>query len=268
MLLNGETAILGIIGDPVAQVKSPAALTQLMQRRGINCVLVPLHVAAADVTSLLDALRAVKNFAGLIVTVPHKQLVAQLPITRSVAALEAEAVNVIRKSGGEWQGDLLDGVGFLQGLSHGGCDVRGKTVAIAGAGGAGNAIAFTLAAAGATRIGIHDLNSQKKLALVARLKALGYSAYEWDGTATSDLLVNATPLGMKPGDALPIDPASIRPGITVAEVIMEPHTTELLKRASQMGANIIHGRGMMDHQLERMADFFGEVINSRYMTNV
>lgn len=258
--LDGNTAVLGIIGDPVAQVKAPLPLTQLLQRRGINAVLVPLHVQAADVPALLHTLLAVRNVAGLVVTVPHKQIVANLPIETLRAAREAQAVNVVRRKAGAWQGDLLDGAGFLSGLVRNGFEVKGRSVGLAGAGGAGNAIAFALAGAGAASIDVHDADSAKRANLVERLRALGYAAGTWDGASPRELLVNATPAGMREGDPLPIAASAIRAGHTVADVIMEPHTTPLLTLAQQQGARIVHGRHMMDEQLERMADFFAEAL--------
>jgi shikimate dehydrogenase len=65
---------------------------------------------------------------------------------------------------------------------------------------------------------------------------------------------------MRPGDPLPIALSAIRPGHTVADVIMEPHTTPLLTLAEQQGARIVRGRHMMDEQLEAMADFFMEAL--------
>ena len=266
--LDGNTAILGLVGDPIAQVKASLPLTQLLQQRGFNALLIPLHVSGADVPALLDILLHVKNFAGLIVTVPHKQFVASLGVEKTQAALEAEAVNVIRKIKGGWQADLLDGWGFLMGLVRNGFDVKGKSVCISGAGGAGNAIAFALAQAGAASLGIHDIDAMKRRNLVTRLRSFGYPAREWDGASPADLLVNATPLGMKAGDSLPMTLSAIRPGCTVADVIMEPKTTDLLALAQQRGARIVHGQNMMNEQLDKMVDFFGHAIHAMQGTEV
>lgn len=259
--LDGATQLLGIIGDPVVQVKAPRPLTQLLQSRGHNAVLVPMHVEASEVGGLLDALLAVRNFAGLIVTVPHKQVVAGLGVELGPAARAAEAVNVVRKIDGRWQADLLDGAGFLASLVAAGFDVKGRRVCIAGAGGAGNAIAFALAAAGAARIELHDVDSRRADALVARLRVAGHGAGTWDGMAGgADLLVNATPMGLRATDPLPFARSAIRSGMFVADVIMEPHMTALLAAATEEGARIVHGRGMMDHQLDRMVEFFARAL--------
>jgi len=254
--LDGRTLVLGIIGDPIAQVKAPMPLTRLLQTRGINAVLVPLHVQGEDVANLLRALHAVRNVAGVVVTVPHKQRVAELPIELRRAAREAQAVNVVRRTTEGWQGDLLDGAGFLAGLLRNGFDVKGRSVGLVGAGGAGNAIALALAAAGAASIDAHDLDASKRATLIERLRALGHVAGDWDAASPRDLIVNATPVGMKPEDPLPVALSAIRPGHTFAEVIMEPATTALLTQAQERGARIVHGRHMMEEQLEAMADFF------------
>ncbi len=254
--LDGNTVVLGIIGDPIAQVKAPLPLTRLLQARGINAVLVPMHVESGNVASLLNALHAVHNIAGIVVTVPHKQRAAGLSIDLSRAAREAQAVNVIRRTAEGWQGELLDGAGFLAGLVRNGVDVEGHSVGLAGAGGAGNAIALALAAAGAASVDVHDVDEAKRAALVERLRALGHVAGNWDAASPRDLVVNATPAGMRESDPLPIALSAIRPGHVVADVIMEPATTQLLARAQELGARIVHGRHMMNEQLEAMADFF------------
>jgi shikimate dehydrogenase len=262
--LDGQTRVLGIIGDPVEQVKAPYPLTQRLQQRGLNAVLVPLWVQAGDVESLLDSLLAVRNFAGLIVTIPHKSLAAGLVQSRTQVADDARAVNLIRKStiSGKtaWHGDLSDGTGFVAGLRANGVNVSGTCVAIAGAGGAGNAIAIALAAAGARHVAVADPDTPKQEALLSRLRALGYSAFAWDGRSGADLMVNATPLGMRASDELPMALDAIGPGVTVAEVIMQPETTALLHMARKRGARIVRGHHMLDEQLNHMVEFFGQAI--------
>lgn len=253
--------MLGIIGDPVAQVKAPRPLTELLQAGGRNAVLVPLHVAAHDVAALLDVLLRIRNVAGLIVTVPHKQSVARLGFSATPTARLAGAANLLRKqlvaSGApQWEADLQDGTGFVAGLAASGFEVRGRRVAMAGAGGAGHAIAFALAAAGVADLAIRDVDHAKQAALVARLQALGHPVRDWDGISGADLLVNATPVGMKSADPLPFDAASIRDGTTVADIVMEPRTTRLLALANERGARVVQGQTMMDAQLKGMVSFF------------
>lgn len=255
--IDGSTRLVGIIGDPIAQVKAPQPLSLLMQSRGLNAVLVPLQVSALNVPALLQTLLTVPNVVGLIATVPHKQLAAQLASRVSKSVKEAQAANVLRKVGGAWEAELLDGLGFVANLQAQGVTVQGSTVAMAGAGGAGNAIAFALGAAGAAEMAVHDVNAERQHALVQRLNAHGYRARDWDARTPADIVINATPLGMKPSDPLPLDQAALVRGGTVADVIMEPHETALLHLARSQGARVVHGRGMMEQQLQQMSDFFG-----------
>lgn len=255
--LDGSTAVLALIGDPIAQVKAPAPLTRLLQARGFNAVLVPMHVQAQNVGAVLAALHRVHNVAGLIVTVPHKQRVAEGIGERTAMAQRAQAVNVVRRTATGWLGDLLDGTGFVAGLRRGGFEPRGRSVGLAGAGGAGNAIAFALAAEGVASIDVFEIDTAKRDRLLERLRAAGCSAAAWDGATPRQLVVNATPCGMRADDPLPIQPTAIAAGATVGEVIMEPARTRLLDLAESLGARTVPGRHMMDEQLDGMVRFFG-----------
>lgn len=264
--LDGSTALLGILGDPIAQVKAPLPLSRLLQQRGYNALLVPMHVGADDLPALLASAMALRNLAGLVVTVPHKQQAARLCATLSPAAAQAGAANVLRKVAGPagpvWQGDLLDGSGFVAGLARHGCLVAGQAAALAGAGGAGSAIAFALAQAGAERVAVHDLDAARRDDLIARLRAEGHAAEVWDGRRPAPLLVNATPMGMRPGDPLPFAPEAVAPGATVGDVVTEPAETALLALARQRGARTVAGRHMMESQLDGMVDFFGQALRA------
>lgn len=255
--LDGNTAVLGLIGDPIAQVKAAAPLTRLLQARGFNAVLVPMHVQAGDVQVVLDALHRVRNVAGLIITVPHKQSVAASIAEGTEMARLAQAVNVVRRTATGWFGDLLDGTGFVAGLRANGFEPQGARVGLAGAGGAGNAIAFALAQAGVASIDVLELDIARREQLIARLRAAGCDAAAWDGATPRSLVVNATPCGMQEGDPLPVQPSAIVAGATVGEVIMAPARTALLDLAERQGARIVPGRHMMEEQLEGMARFFG-----------
>jgi len=264
--LDGRTVVLGIIGDPIAQVKAPMPLTRLLQSRGLDAVLVPLHVKTADIDALLTAFGKLHNFAGFIVTVPHKQTIARrLGAHLSPAAQRASAANVVRRTAeGDWEADLLDGTGFVAGLTRAGFDPRGTTAHIVGAGGAASAIAFALGEAGTARIGIHDIDAARRDQLLAQLRAYDIDAFYWDGSDLHDaqLLINATPLGMRAHDPLPLPAEALYPGLWVAEVIMSPAVTPLLETAAARGCRTHEGRHMMEQQLGLMADFFKPAIEA------
>ena len=122
--LDGETRLYPIIGDPIAQVKSPALLTAMLVERGVNALVVPVHVVAADLDAWIDALKKTHNADGLVITVPHKIATlghCDLPSERAVFA---GSCNVMRRlSDGRWSGDNTDGKGYLDGIAKEGFDV-------------------------------------------------------------------------------------------------------------------------------------------------
>ncbi|MGE0231281.1 MAG: shikimate dehydrogenase [Flavobacteriaceae bacterium] len=259
--LDGETRLVGIIGDPVAQARSPGPLTGALQARGVNAVNLPLHVRPQDLAAVVGALRKIPNVVGHILTVPHKFAGLALVDRLSPTAAAAGAVNVIRREAdGAWLGDNFDGAGIVDGLLHDGFDPAGKAVFIAGAGGAGCAVAAALAAHGAERLRIFDIAAERVAALKARLgrhfPGVAVEALTRADPGGVDIAVNATPLGMHAGDAVPFDVAALRPGALVAEVVMKPPVTQLLQGARAAGHPVALGENVLTFQLPRCAAFF------------
>ena len=257
--ITGHTRLFGILADPIHHVKTPQALNGLMRRRSIDGVLVPIHIASDGLPAAVAGLRQVKNLGGLVVTVPHKTAIVALCDAVEPHAKLVGAVNCIRReAGGRLVGTILDGAGFVAGLRQGGIEPRGKSVYLAGAGGAANAIAFSLAEAGISRLTIGNRTKAKSDDLAARLSR----AYPGLPVVTGptpvsghDLVVNATSLGLKAGDPLPLDVSQLQASQIVAEIIMDPETTALLATAKEKGCRVHYGRPMLDAQLDLMAAF-------------
>jgi len=115
--LDGATRLVAIIGDPIAQVKSPAGVTQSLIDRDRNAIVVPIHVTTADLERFIQGVSLARNLDGIIVTVPHKFDVFRLCATATERAEFLGAVNVLRrKDDGSWHGDHADGVGFVEGI--------------------------------------------------------------------------------------------------------------------------------------------------------
>jgi shikimate dehydrogenase len=249
-------------------VKAPLAFNALFRRAGIDALVVPLELPPESVVETCRSLLASGSIGGLLVTVPYKKTLFELVAQPGESARLVGAVNAIRRgagaageTGGTLQGDLFDGVGFLAGLRAAGHEPSGRKVLVVGAGGAGSAVAAALLSAGVAWLGIFDVNAALADALAAQLQQ-HFSASEVVALRTPshiacDIAVNATPLGMKAGDALPFDPASLAGGTLVADVIMQPAETPLLQRAAQRGLRVHPGRPMRDHQLPAYLDFFG-----------
>ena len=259
--ITGSTRIYGIVADPVAQVKTPQTMRKVFDRRGTDGVLVPMHVPPAGLRDLVQALRSMKNFGGMVVTVPHKTSMVGLCDVVTPEARAVGAVNIVRReSDGTFAGDILDGKGFVEGLSQNGFKLEGLTVLLCGAGGAARAIAFALAQAGIRKLSIHNRTQAAAQQILHGVKTL-YPAVETElgseDPSGFDLVVNATSLGMRAEDPLPLDASRLVPKQVVAEIIMTPKLTRLLERAQAKGCRIQYGLPMLECQIEMMADFMG-----------
>lgn len=259
--ITGRTAIWGILADPIHHVQTPQGLNALMQRRGVDGVLIPFHVGADGLATLVAGLKVMRNFRGFVATVPHKTAMVGLCDEISAQARAIGAVNTVRReSDGRLVGDMLDGAGFVAGLKQAGIAPRGRRVYMAGAGGAANAIAFALVQAGIAHLTIANRTAAKSEELKKRLAAHYPSVPVGIGTndpSGHDLVVNATSLGLRPGDALPLDVSRLTPDQIVAEIIMQPEVTALMAAAQAHGCRVHPGKPMLTCQLEMMADFMG-----------
>jgi shikimate dehydrogenase len=252
--LSGETRIHLIIGDPIGQAKSPAGLTRVFAERGCDAVCIPMQVAAADLDGFLAAAKRVQNIDGIVVTVPHKRAAARHCDTLAERARLLGAVNAMRREGdGGWLGDMTDGVALLAALRQAGFAPHGRRGLVVGVGGAGSAVALALAAAGA-RVAVHDIDAAWRDEICGRLAAFDVTIGSAD-PAGFDLVVNATPLGMAPGDPLPVEPERLAPRALVADLVTRPVVTPLLEAARRRGAAILTGDDMFAPQAGILADF-------------
>ena len=252
------TTIFGIVGDPIAQARSPEVFNALFRERGIDAVMVPMHVTPGDFEDALKGLRHMRNLGGLVITVPHKFAAARLLSDASHRVEIAHAANVIRPTKDGWAGDLYDGEGFAIGVEayHG--SVAGMRCAIVGAGGAGTAIAHSLIDRGVLEIRIWDVDTQRAHALRDRLAALAPIPVVVDQPSRfDDIAINASSAGMSATDRLPFEPSNLRRGALVCEAIMKPSRTRLLMDAERLGHPIQEGRHMLDHQADAIWRFFG-----------
>ena len=261
--ISGTTRLYGIVGDPVEQVRSPDVFNAHFAERGVDAVFLPLRVEAAGVGAALAGFAALANLDGLVVTIPHKLAFAALMDEVGPHGRRVGAVNAVRRTpAGGWVGELFDGLGFVEGLRGQGIDPAGLSYLVFGAGGAGAAIAGALLDVAPGRIAIADPVPGRAEALCRKLRtgAPGL-AIEPAGPAVDpaafDAVVNATPLGMKADDPLPVDPGRLRPGMLVCEAVMKPPVTRLLREAEKRGCRIQPGRHMLDGQFPLFLNFFG-----------
>lgn len=263
--VSGATRILGLVADPVVQARSPAMATALLRRHGRfgAFVLVPMETPAGALGDVVVGLRRIGNFAGAIVSMPHKTAIAPLLDELTPAAQQVGAVNVVRRAhDGRLVGTVLDGEGFVAGLAAAGHVVARRRCLLAGAGGAAAAIAVALAEHGAAALTIVNRTVAKAEALAVRVRAAHPGVVvEAVGAADEhrdwDLAINATSLGMRPDDAVPFSDAVLAHVAVVAECVVAPETTRLLARARELGRTIHGGLPMLRAQMELMLRFMG-----------
>lgn len=263
MQIDGTTRLMGVIGDPIAQIKTPQAINPIFAARGANIVCVPLHIEAAGLEAAWPGLKAMRNLVGFGVTLPHKMAVVDLCDSVDGVAREVGAVNVVRREAdGAFKGYQFDGPGFVRGLVKQGHTLEGRNCLLIGAGGAAMAIAYSLLEAGIAHITIANRTTGKAEEMARRLNDRFGAGHAEAGEATPKpgaLIVQATSIGMKPDDALPMDVALVDSTMLVAEVIAKPEMTRLLEEAAARGAQTHSGMHMIHNQVDLLAEHFMQV---------
>lgn len=260
-MIRGTTTLIAHLGYPTESFKAPMIYNPWFESRGIDAVVMPMGVKAEDYPEVFRALFRLTNIRGALVTMPHKITTLGLLDEISTTATIAGSCNaVLRRPDGTLLGDMFDGAGFVRGIQRKGRDLAGARVLVVGSGGVGSAIAASLAAAGIAGIGVCDYTPAVAEALAGRLRE-HYPALEIatgsNDPAGYDVVVNATPLGMKDGDPLPMDVARIAPGTFVGEVVMKQEHTPFLRAALEKGCPIQVGTDMLFEQIPAYLEFFG-----------
>lgn len=261
MHITGNTRIFGILADPIHHVKTPERLNLFLAQHKIDGVMFPMHVHAGGLSGFVRGLRHMANLGGVVVTVPHKKAMSVLCDELTAPAMLAGGVNVVRREpNGRLLGHMLDGDGFVAGLRAEGFDPSGLSAYLAGAGGAASAIAFALAQAGVRRLTIANRTVSTAAELVQRIAQEFPRIVARVGTrdpSGHDLVMNGTSLGMCEADPLPLDADRLSGREFVAEIIMEPSETALLRMARKKGCHVMGGIPMLEHQIVLMARFMG-----------
>ena len=259
MHITGATKHYVQLADPVAHVRFPQLFQPILDELGHDVAVVPLHVHPENLSTTIDALRTWNNAIGCGVTMPHKEAVVEHLDELTRQASLTQAVNAIRReSSGRLIGTMVDGSGFVSGLRANEVDPRGRPTLLVGAGGTARAIAFALAEAGVENLTIANRTAATGEQLASEV-ALAYPECRVHfGTADpagKALVINATKLGMKPGDPLPVDAGKIEAGAVVADVVMAPPMTPMLEAAASYGIQVVPGQAMLDAQIPEILDF-------------
>jgi shikimate dehydrogenase len=258
MIPTGATRLYVIVGDPIAQVRSPAGVTEEFVARGRNAILVPVQVAPVDLADFLSVAGRLKNLDGIVATIPHKFACYQACASATDRAHFLQTVNLMRRrADGTWHGDMVDGLGFLGAARAKGIDPRGMRALLVGAGGAGSAIALALVEAGVSELAIHDSATERRDALIDRLNQLGKGRARVGSADPTgfDFVANATPAGMKEGDPLPVDVTKLAPSTYCGCVITVPEIPPFITAARKIGCVTATGTDMYRQQQGIIVDF-------------
>jgi shikimate dehydrogenase len=257
--INGSTKLTGIIGYPVTHSVSPQIHNAAYAKLGLNYCYLPISVKPEDLERVLEGIR-ILSFAGVNVTIPHKEaVVTHLDEVTKIARLIG-AVNVILVQEGHLIGYNTDGPGFIDSLREdAGFEVAGKRAVVLGAGGGAKSVAMMLAQDGVKTLVISDLIYEKAENLCEYINShFGIAPYACPSKSNElrkligscDLLVNATPVGMHPKvNECPIEDDYMIPrSAVVYDLVYNPLETKLLKLAKKNGAKAVSGIGMLIRQ--------------------
>lgn len=256
-MINAKTELCALIGDPVGHSLSPAIHNAAFQRCGLN--LVYLAFCVKNVEQAIGGVRGL-GIRGLSVTIPHK--VAVMPFLDGLdsSAEHIGAVNtIVVDEKKQLIGYNTDGVGALKALEASGTKLQGARVLLIGSGGAARAIAFTLALQGniasLTIAGV-EMDQLERLATDVASRSnisiqgiRGDEAHYQAELAQTDILINASPLGMSPRvDATPVPSQLLHTGLTVFDIVYNPLKTRLLQEAEALGCKVVPGVEMFVQQ--------------------
>jgi len=257
--INGSTKLTGIIGHPITHSVSPQMHNAAYAKLGLNYCYVPISVKPEDLERALEGIR-ILGFAGVNVTIPHKEAVISHLDEVTKLARVIGSVNVILNQEGRLIGYNTDGPGFIDSLKEdAGFDVKDKRALILGAGGGAKAVAMTLAQDGIKNLVISDLIYEKAENLCEYINShFGIAPYACPANSNElrkvidkcDLIVNASPVGMSPNtNASPLSDDIRIPNSAVAyDLVYNPMETKFLKQAKASGAKTVSGLGMLIRQ--------------------
>jgi shikimate dehydrogenase len=254
-MITGKTQLYGIFGHPVEHTFSPGMHNAAFKKLRMDACYVPFAVRPEALGDAINALIPL-GIRGLNVTVPHKEKVIAFLDELSEEARLIGAVNTIEIKAGRLIGHNTDGRGFLRSLrDNAGFNPKGKKMLLIGSGGAARAVGFSLALAGVKKIVFFDIDTKKANVLVSDIrKKTGVLVESIAGDATAeyateaDCLINATPLGLKKGDPLPLSKEAIRKEHLVCDLVYNPSETRFLQQAKKCGARRLPGIGMLLYQ--------------------
>ncbi len=261
--ISGHTRLCGLMGDPVEHSRSPHLHNTAFKKAGLDYVYLAFRIPAEDIQRVPDTARLF-NMRGFNLTMPHKMSIIPYLDNVDQAAKLIGAVNTVVNEDGVLTGYNTDGYGFVKAFADHGTDIKGKKMTLMGMGGAGTAIAAQVALDGLRELSVFSHSSGKSWNRVAEqvayfdahtdCKITLHDSEDPDDLraelASSDLLGNATPLGMGDKEGLsPIPDATfLHKDLVVQDAIYSPAETKLISLAKEAGCTAFNGTEMLFYQ--------------------
>ncbi|MFP4520603.1 MAG: shikimate dehydrogenase [Fibrobacterota bacterium] len=247
-----------LLGHPVGHSKSPLMQNNAFKKCGINAVYETMDVLPADLPRAFEALRS-PGVLGANITIPHKTAAAQLVDNLSEKSRIYGAVNTIINRDGKLEGTTTDPEGIIRPVIESGIIPEKSKIMIIGTGGSARTAAYSLALESNASITVAGRSPEKAEPFVSKINSLTkgpavclvqlYSESFYNGLKESDLIINATPIGMYPDTGFSVlDKENIPEGKTVFDFVYNPRKTELIKGALKKGCRIIEGLSMLIYQ--------------------
>ncbi len=256
MAISGKTRVCGVIGDPIEHTLSPTIHNAAFNHLGLDFVFLAFRVKTADLENALRGMRGL-GIHGLNVTMPHKNAVTAYLDELDEAVKFLGSTNTILNKDGKLSGFNTDGVGALKALRENGIELAEKKLLLLGAGGAAKAIAFSLAKEVGELVVLNRADGKSKelaerLTITLDKKVVGDALTPdaiADNLQDSDVLINATSVGMNPAaNQSIVPPQLLRSDLTVMDIVYNPVETKLAKNAKAAGAKVISGVEMLIYQ--------------------
>jgi shikimate dehydrogenase len=254
-MISGRTRLLALIGQPVGHSLSPAMHNAAFAEDGLDFVYVCLDVDPEALPAAVLGLKALK-FRGFNVTMPHKRAVVSLVDGLDDGARVSGAVNTVVIDASGMRGYNTDGGGMVMACEEAGIELSGKSVLLLGSGGTASAIAVAFCKTGVSDLHIANRDTEHAARLRDKLRLTGMEGISVGSLASleheapdADVIVNATSLGMKEGDSLPLPPEYVQRGRAICDVVYRPgKETPLVRLAQERGARVVAGGRMLLYQ--------------------
>lgn len=257
--INGNTKVLGLIGDPIEHTGSPAIHNRLAGKLGDNVVYVPFKVRAKRLEEAVEGAYAL-GIEGLNVTVPHKVEVMQYVTELDDAALDIGAVNTLSRIRGGYRGYNTDFSGFMRELDKLDIQVNGKNVIVLGAGGAAKAVMYSLKRLGARHIDILNRNKDKAESIFGGQPNITIRGFrDWRSIPEGKYIcIQCTSVGLSPDDdACVIEDEDFFDLVDSAvDLIYKPKETAFMKKVAAHGGRAYNGLRMLVYQAVSSYEFF------------